>query len=68
MKNNSKIKKTVFVYNKNKKFWCKFEGITQAEKKLNISHCVIKKYAKINLAYKDYISSYEKLRDELIYC
>jgi len=68
MKNNSKIKKAVFVYTKNKEFLYKFESITQAGKKLNISHCVIKKYVKINLAYKGYISSYEKLRVELIYC
>ncbi len=63
MKNNSKIKKAVFVYNKNKEFLCKFEGVTQAGKNLNISHCVIKKYAIINLAYKGYIFSYERLRD-----
>jgi len=68
MKNNSKIKKAVFVYTKNKEFLYKFESITQAGKELNINYYVIKKYAKINLAYKCYISSYEKLRDELIYC
>ena len=37
MKNNSKIKKAVFVYTKNKEFLCKFEGVTQAGKNLNIS-------------------------------
>ena len=63
MKNNSKIKKAVFVYTKNKEFLCKFKGVTQAGKNLNISHYVIKKYAIINLAYKGYIFSYERLRD-----
>jgi len=63
MKNNSKIKKAVFAYNKNKEFLCKFEDVTQARKNLNISHYVIKKYAIINLAYKGYIFSYERLRD-----
>nr|AFP72273.1 I-AbiXVI-P [Agaricus bisporus var. bisporus H97] len=63
MNNNYKIKKAVFVYNKNKEFICKFEGVTHAGKELNINHSVIKKYALLNAPYKDYIFSYERLRD-----
>jgi hypothetical protein len=63
MNNNSKFKKAVFVYNTNKEFICKFEGVTPASKELNINHCVIKKYALLNAPYKGYIFSYERLRD-----
>nr|YP_009710789.1 GIY-YIG endonuclease [Macrolepiota fuliginosa]QFZ98737.1 GIY-YIG endonuclease [Macrolepiota fuliginosa] len=63
MNNNSKIKKAVFVYNSNKEFIRKFEGVTQAGKELNINHCVIKKYALRNALFKGYIFSYDRLRD-----
>jgi hypothetical protein len=53
----------VFVYDKNKKFICKYEGVTDAQRALNISHCTIKKYAKLGAAYDDYIFSYERLKD-----
>ena len=62
MNNNYKIKKAVFVYNTNKEFICKFEGVTHAGKELNINHSVIKKYALLNAPYKGYIFSYERLR------
>lgn len=41
--NNSNIKKAIFVYNSNKEFIRKFEGVTHAQKELNISHEIIKK-------------------------
>lgn len=63
MNNNSKFKKAVFVYNTDKQFLYKFEGVTQASKYLNINHCVIKNYACLagNATFKGYIFSYDRL-------
>jgi hypothetical protein len=44
----SHIKKAIFVYNLNKEFIRKFEGVTHAQKELNINHDLIKKYALLN--------------------
>jgi hypothetical protein len=59
--NNSHIRKTVFVYDKNKNFICKYEGVTNAQKALNINHSTINKYAKLGSIYQDLIFSYERL-------
>jgi len=63
MNNNSKIKKAIFVYNTNKEFLCKFEGVTQASKELNMNHCLIKNNACLagNASIKGYIFSYDRL-------
>ena len=65
--NNSHIKKAIFVYknssslqDEQKEFLHKFEGVTHAQKELNINHDIIKKHALIQLPYKDYIFSYER--------
>jgi group I intron endonuclease len=58
-----KIKKAIFVYNTNKEFIRKFEGVTHAQKELNINHDLIKKYALLNIPYNGYIFSYERLQD-----
>jgi group I intron endonuclease len=58
--NNSHIKKAIFVYNTNKEFICKFEGVIHAQKELNINHDIIKKYALLNTPYKGYIFNYER--------
>jgi group I intron endonuclease len=64
---NSKIKKAIFVYNTDKEFICKFEGVTHAQKNLNINHDIIKKYALLNKPYyslsnnRTYIFSYERI-------
>ena len=63
MNNHCHIKKSVFVYNTNKEFIQKFEGVTQAGKILNINHSTIKKYALSNIPYKGYIFSYERYTD-----
>jgi group I intron endonuclease len=65
LKINSKshIRKAVFVYDKNKKLISKYEGVTDAQKALNINHSTIKKYAKLGAVYNDYIFSYERLKD-----
>nr|QEN73924.1 hypothetical protein [Lentinula edodes]WGO76468.1 GIY-YIG endonuclease [Lentinula edodes] len=65
--NNSHIKKAIFVYNNNYEFIKKFEGVTHAQRKLNINHDIIKKYALLNRPYKDYIFSYERLRDQFFF-
>jgi len=63
MNNSSHIKKAVFVYDKNRNFLCKYDGVTEAQRALNINHSTIKKYAKLGGSYKDYIFSYERLED-----
>ena len=60
---NSHIKKAIFVYNSNKEFIRKFEGVTHAQKELNINHGIIKKYALLNRPYKGYIFNYERLNN-----
>jgi group I intron endonuclease len=60
--NSYHIKKAIFVYNLNKEFIHKFEGVTHAQKELNINHNIIKKYALLNTSYKGYIFSYDRLR------
>jgi hypothetical protein len=49
------------VYDTNKNFISKHQGVTDAQKALNINHSTIKKYAKINGSYNGYIFSYERL-------
>nr|WDW20856.1 hypothetical protein [Valsa mali var. pyri (nom. inval.)] len=62
--NNSHIRKAVFVYDIHKNFLCKYEGVTDAQKALNISHSTIKKYANLGGTYNSYIFSYERLKDK----
>jgi len=62
--NNSHIRKAVFVYDINKNFICKYHGVMEAQRALNISHSTIKNYAKVNGIYKDYIFRYERLNDK----
>jgi hypothetical protein len=59
IKNNSYI----FVYSINKEFIRKFDGVMHAQKELNISHDIIKKYTLLNKPYKGYIFSYERFKD-----
>jgi hypothetical protein len=59
--NNSHIRKAVFVYDLNKKFIFKYDGVMEAQRALNISHSIIKKYANIGGIYKEYIFSYERI-------
>jgi hypothetical protein len=61
--NNSHIRKAVFVYDINKKFIGKYEGVMDAQRALKVSHCTIKNYAKVGGTYKEYIFSYERLVD-----
>jgi len=61
IKNNFHIKKAIFVYNINYEFIKKFEGVLHAQKELNISHEIIKKYALLNNPYKGYIFNSERI-------
>jgi len=63
MNNNSHIRKAVFVYDLNRNFIGKYEGVMDAQRALKISHCIIKNSAKIDGVYKGYVFSYERLRD-----
>ena len=61
--NKSYIKKGVFVYDANKIFIGKYEGVKAAERVFKINHSTIKKYAHIDGVYNGYIFSYERLKD-----
>jgi hypothetical protein len=63
MNKSSHIKKAVFVYDINKNFIGKFEGVMGAQRTLKVSHFTIKNYAKVGGTYKEYIFSYERLLD-----
>lgn len=62
--NNSQIRKAVFVYDMNKNFIAKYDGVMEAQRALGISHSTIKNYAKVNGIYKGYIFRYERLNDQ----
>jgi len=61
IKDNLHIRKAVFVYNIDKEFIQKFDGVTHVQRELNIRHEVIKRYALINKPYKGYIFSFDRL-------
>lgn len=63
IKNNSHIKKAIFVYNTDKEFVRKFDGVMHAARELHISHEVIKKCALLGKPYGEYLFSYEILKD-----
>lgn len=60
---SSHIKKAVFVYDINKIFIGKYDGVMDAQRALKISHSTIKDYAKVGGIYKEYIFSYKRLLD-----
>ena len=60
---NNHIRKAVFVFDINKKFIRKYDGVTDAQRDLNINHSIIKKYAKIGGSYKGYIFNYERFSE-----
>jgi len=59
--NKSHIRKAVFVYDSNKNFIGKYEGVKDAERAFKINHSIIKKYANVAGVYNGYIFSYERL-------
>ena len=58
---SSHIQKAVFVYDTNKNFVGKYDGVTDAQRALKINHSIIKKFAHIGGVYNGYIFSYENL-------
>ena len=64
MNNNTNIKKAVFVYDLNRNFIAKYDGVMRAQKAININHSTIKKFATVAGTYKGYIFSYERLIKE----
>lgn len=60
---NAHIKKAVFVYDINKNFIGKYDGVMDTQRALNINHSTIKNYAKLGGSYKGYFFSYERLVD-----
>lgn len=64
IQNNSHVLKGVFVYDINRKFLKKYEGVMAVQRDLKISHSTVKKYANIGGAYNGYIFSYERLIEE----
>ena len=49
---SSRVKKGIFVYDKNKKFLARHDGVTQASKIYNLSHLTIRKCADLNLLHE----------------
>jgi hypothetical protein len=64
MNNQSHIKNAVYVYDENKNFICKYDGVTKAQKHLNINHLTIKKYAQLGEKYNGYIFSFERIHNK----
>lgn len=61
--NKSHIRKGVFVYDTNKNLIGRYDGVTDAQRDLNISHSTIKKYAQTGATYNGYTFSYERLKN-----
>ena len=61
MKNSSHIRKAIFLFNLQKEFIRRYDGILIASKDLGISHSVIQKNIELKTPYKGYFFSYEKL-------
>lgn len=60
---NTHIKKAIFIYDKQKNFIGKYAGVMEVQRLLNISHSTVKKHAILKSPYKEYIFSYERLKD-----
>lgn len=61
--NKSYVRKAVFVYDTNKNFIGKYDGVKDAERAFKINHSTIKKYANIGGIYNGYMFSYQRLED-----
>nr|QVG61598.1 hypothetical protein [Rhizoctonia sp.] len=61
MKNSSHIRKAVFLFNAQKEFIRRYDGIVDASKDLGINHSVIQKNIELKTPYKGYFFSYERL-------
>jgi ribosomal protein L19 len=61
MKNSSHIRKAIFLFNSQKEFIRRYDGILIASKELGISHTIIQKNIELQTPYKGYFFSYERL-------
>lgn len=61
MNNNAHIRKAIFLFDSDKKYIQKFDGLIIASKELGISIDTINKHAKSKMPYKNYIFSYEHI-------
>lgn len=59
--NNAHVRKPIFLFNSNKEYKKRFDGLVLASKELGMSKDTINKHAKSKLPYKDYIFSYERI-------
>jgi len=59
--NSSHIRKAVFLFNSQREFIRRYDGILAASKDLGISHTVIQKRIKFKTPYKGYFFSYERI-------
>lgn len=62
MKSQKHILRAVFVF-KDKEFICRYNGIMEAQRALNISHETIKLNIENNTMYKGYTFSYHRISD-----
>ena len=60
--NKSHVRKAVFVYDTDKNFIGKYEGLKDAERAFKINHSIIKNHAHVGGIFKGYIFSYERLK------
>lgn len=61
---NSKIKKAIFVYDLNKNFIAKYDGVMAAAKALHISHNKVSSCAKVSGEYGGYIFRHERYAEK----
>jgi hypothetical protein len=52
IKDKINVKKGIFVYDKDKKFISRHDGVTETGKAYNLNHLTIKKYAEVNGLHK----------------
>ena len=61
IKDNSHIRKAVFIFNLNKQYIRRFDGLVLASKELNVSRETINKHAKSKIPDKNFLFSYEQI-------
>lgn len=63
MLSSKHVLKAIFVYDKDKEFFRKYDGVTEAGRAYSMSHETVKKYAISGIPYKDKLFSYERLEN-----
>jgi hypothetical protein len=66
IRDSIKIKKGVFVYDKDQNFITKHAGVTEAGKVYNLSHLTIRKCASVNVLHKSgHYFCFERLDEDI---